>query len=76
MVTASERKQRRFSNWQLGLFAAVLLLLVVFIAENFNTVEVRVIVVRREMRLAYALLLAATLGFIVGWIASRLRARG
>jgi uncharacterized integral membrane protein len=53
--------------------AVVLLLLVVFIAENFSVVEVRLFISRVETRLAWALLLAGALGFAGGWLAARVR---
>jgi uncharacterized integral membrane protein len=56
-------------------WAIVLLLLVVFIAENFITVEVRFLFTKTETRLAYALLIAAALGFVAGYLLPRLRRR-
>lgn len=44
-----------------------LILLVLFIAENFLTVEVRLILGRVETRLAWALIIAAVLGFLTGY---------
>jgi uncharacterized integral membrane protein len=64
-------------NWPALLiaWAVVLALLVVFIVENFITVEVRFLFTRTETRLAYALLIAAGLGFLVGYLLPRLRRR-
>jgi uncharacterized integral membrane protein len=53
--------------------AVFLSLLVIFIAENFVNVEVRLIFVRVTTRLAWALLLAGVLGFLAGFAAARLR---
>ena len=54
-------------------WAAVLALLVLFVAENFVVVEVRLVLWRAEVRLAWALLLAGALGFLLGWLLPRLR---
>ncbi len=58
---------------QLVASAVVLALLVLFVAENFAVVEVRLIVWRMETRLAWALLVAGALGFAAGWLLPRLR---
>jgi hypothetical protein len=63
------------STVRLFAIAVVLGALTFFVAENFNTVEVRVFTLRRHTRLAYALLAAAVLGFVAGWVARRLRDR-
>ncbi len=63
--------QRRWTP-RLVAWAAVLVLLVVFVAENFEVVEVRLIFWRIETRLAWALLIAGLLGVAVGWLLPRL----
>lgn len=68
-----ERRMRRGWTARLVTWAVVLVLLVVFIAQNFITVEVRVLLFEAEMRLAYALIFAAALGFGVGLLFPRLR---
>lgn len=50
-----------------------LLLLVLFIVLNSLPVEVRLIVTSVQTRLAWALLLAGLLGFIVGYVWPRRR---
>lgn len=71
---AGQKQKRNAWGWHPRLFAwaIILALLVVFIAENFETVEVRLIVARTETRLAWALLLAAVLGFGAGLLLPRL----
>lgn len=59
--------------WRLLTGAVLLALLVLFVAENFSTVEVRLIVAKTETRLAWALLLAGVLGFVAGVIVPRIR---
>jgi uncharacterized integral membrane protein len=70
-----ERRARR--NWTVRLIvlAVVLALLVVFVAENFSEVEVRLFVTKERTRLAWALLIASTLGFVIGYITARARKR-
>jgi hypothetical protein len=64
------------ATWKLVAAAAVLLALVWFVAANFVEVEVRVLVVRARVRLAWALLAAACAGFVLGWVVARSSARG
>lgn len=62
-------------SWTLRLvIAAVLLaLLAAFIAQNYETVEVRVLFWSTDMRLAWTVLLAALGGVVLGWLLPRLR---
>jgi uncharacterized integral membrane protein len=53
--------------------ALLLALLAAFIAQNYETVEVRVLFWSTEMRLAWIVLLAALGGIIVGWLLPRVR---
>ena len=70
-----DERGRAQRNWTIRLvaFAVVALLLVIFIIENFVVVEVRLLLWRTEARLAWALLLAGALGFVLGLLFSRLR---
>jgi uncharacterized integral membrane protein len=74
-VTEAPKRQRRRAA-RLGALAVVLVLLVLFVAENFLTVEVRFFVSKTETRLAWALLTAAALGLAVGFLLGRFRRRG
>jgi len=64
-------------SWTFRLVVAAIILatLVVFIAENFVVVEVRLIVWRTDIRLAWALLLASLLGFSLGLLVALIRRR-
>jgi uncharacterized integral membrane protein len=73
MATNEPRRRDRLPTGRLVSIGIVVVLLAVFIAQNFTTVDVRLFVVERQIRLAFALLLAAALGFAAGWIARRLR---
>ncbi len=53
--------------------AVLLLLLVLFVADNFVLIEVRLVVTRIQMRLAWALIIAFLLGILAGIAISRLR---
>lgn len=70
-----EPGEKRSGTWtaRLVLAAVVVGILVLFIAENFVRVEVRLILVRVETRLAWSLLLAGLLGLIAGVLIPRLR---
>lgn len=66
--------RRLFTNRRLAVLvvvAVVLALLVLFVADNFVLVEIRLIVTRVEMRLAWALLIAALGGSIIGFVSGR-----
>jgi uncharacterized integral membrane protein len=72
-VADAEQGAQRSWTARLIAFAVVAMLLVGFVAQNFVTVEVRLLLWRVESRLAWALLLAGALGFILGLLAPRLR---
>ena len=62
-------------NWRARLIglAVIVVLLVVFIVENWLTVEVRFLFAKTETRLAWALIVAALLGYAAGWLTPKLR---
>jgi uncharacterized integral membrane protein len=62
-------------NWTIRLvvLAVAMVLLVVFVAENFLVVEVRLFFWKTDARLAWALIVAALLGFVIGLLVPRLR---
>ncbi|MFH1559930.1 MAG: hypothetical protein ABID84_00740 [Chloroflexota bacterium] len=73
-------RKQNIPSWQtwggagkLALIAICFTLLVVFAAENFVVVEVRLIAFSLETRLVWAVLLAAALGFSVGLLTARFR---
>lgn len=66
-----EREHGRGLGGWLLIVAAVLLIL--FFALNFQTVEVSLIVAKVDMPLIFALAIAALLGALVGWALPRLR---
>lgn len=65
----------RSRSWTLRvvLFAILLAALVIFVAENFIVVEVRLFLWRTEARLAWSLLVAGALGFGMGILFPHLR---
>lgn len=73
MRAPPEGQRRRTAR--LVLLAASLVLVVLFIAENFIVVEVRFFVSKTETRLAWALLTAAALGVAAGFLLGRFRRR-
>lgn len=74
---STEKTESRVRRWlrlaRQAIVALVVVLLIVFVAENLGVVEVRLIVWHTEIRLAWALLLSAALGFVAGWLLPRLR---
>lgn len=66
-----ERNVRDTARWvALGVIAVVL---VVFIAQNYDSVEVELFVWDGDIELAWALLAAAILGFLGGLLLPRIR---
>jgi uncharacterized integral membrane protein len=63
----------RRNAFQLIAWTIVLALLLVFVWQNDETVEVRMIAWDVDLRLAWALLIASGLGLVLGWLLSRLR---
>ncbi len=55
----------------LVLVAVLMILLVLFVADNFVLVEIRLLIFRIHMRLAWALLLALLGGAAIGFLAGR-----
>lgn len=70
---AESRVRRWLRRTRQMIVALVVVLLIVFIVENLDVVEVRLIAWHTEIRLAWALLLSAALGFIAGWLLPHLR---
>lgn len=77
MVEPRERSWRPGRSNQvvfwLVLVATGLALLVFFVADNFVLVDVRLFTFQRQMRLAWALLIAFAVGALFGAIAARRR---
>lgn len=71
--TSESRLRRWFRATKQAIAVLVFILLIIFIAENLGVVKVRLIVWHTEIRLAWALLLSAALGFIAGWLLPHLR---
>jgi uncharacterized integral membrane protein len=53
--------------------AIVLVLLIVFVLQNGDQVQVRLIAWDLDLRLAWALLIAAVFGAVLGWLLPKLR---
>lgn len=70
---ADDTRPRRSIAGQAKLGALVLVasLLVLFIALNFQNVEVNLLVTKQDIRLALALILAALLGLLAGLLTPR-----
>ena len=70
-----EASQQRSLGTQLKLAGSVLalVLLVIFIALNFEKVDVDLLIGTQNIQLAFALIVAAVLGFIAGYFAPRRR---
>ena len=49
----------------------LLALIAAFIAQNYETVEVRILTWSTDMRLAWTLLLATVFGIAIGWLLPR-----
>jgi uncharacterized integral membrane protein len=70
-----ERPARRSWTIRLAVGAVALGLLAAFVAENFSEVEVRLLITTERIRLAWALLIASGLGFVIGYFSGWWRRR-
>ena len=66
----SQVKSRSWRSWALGV---AVLLVVIFIAENSQEVEVKFLFVNTTTPLIFALLIAALLGAVIGYVAPLVR---
>jgi len=70
-VTEERKGMARSARlWAIGI---AVLLLVIFIAENSQEVEVRFLFVETQTPLIFGLLVAGILGFLIGWLAPIVR---
>jgi uncharacterized integral membrane protein len=61
------------TNWKSWAIGAVVLLLLIFVGQNAQKVEVHFLFASANMPLIFALLIAVVLGVLVGWLVPRLR---
>ena len=66
----SQVKSRSWRSWALGV---AVLLVVIFIAENSQEVEVKFLFVNTTTPLIFALLIAALLGAVIGYVGPLVR---
>ncbi|MCL6645185.1 MAG: hypothetical protein K6U88_09480 [Dehalococcoidia bacterium] len=71
-MTAAQPSDGKWRARLIG-FAVVVILLIVFIVQNWLTVEVRFLFATTETWLAWALIVAALLGYAAGWLTPKLR---
>ena len=71
-MTASQQRDWR-SQAKLVASVLALAILVIFIALNFEKVDVDLVVGTQNIQLAFALIFAAVLGFVAGYFAPRMR---
>ena len=60
-------------NWKRWLLGSVVLLLVIFVAQNAQEVRVDFLWVHTTTPLIFALVIAGVLGALIGWLGPRLR---
>jgi uncharacterized integral membrane protein len=68
-----QSQQRNWRGWALGI---AVLLAIVFIAQNSQEVKVKFLFVDTTTPLIFALLIAAILGAVIGYVAPLVRQRG
>ncbi len=61
------------SNWKHWALGAIILVLLIFVGQNAQKVEVRFLFAKANMPLIFALLIAIFLGVLIGWLVPRLR---
>jgi uncharacterized integral membrane protein len=70
-VTTPSQPRSRWTTARHVINAIVVLLLIIFIVDNYNDVRVHFVVTTVTIKLAWALVIAAVLGLIVGWLLHR-----
>jgi uncharacterized integral membrane protein len=71
----AERPQARRSSWRPWALGIAVLLVVIFIAQNAQKVKVDFLFVHTTTPLIFALLVAALLGAVIGYVAPLVRGR-
>jgi uncharacterized integral membrane protein len=66
-------QQRNWRSWALG---AAVLVAIIFIAQNSQTVKVKFLFINTTTPLIFALLIAAVLGAVIGYVGPLVRQRG
>jgi uncharacterized integral membrane protein len=66
-------QQRNWRGWALG---GAVLVAIIFIAQNSQTVKVKFLFINTTTPLIFALLIAAVLGAVIGYVGPLVRQRG
>ncbi len=74
--TKPQRDQRGGTNWRHWLIGFVAVVLILFVALNSQQVKINFIVGSATTPLVFALLIAAVLGMLIGWLGPRVRRGG
>lgn len=61
------------TNWKHWVIGTIVLLLVIFVAQNAQKVEVHFFFATTQTPLVFAMLIAVVLGVLVGWLVPRVR---
>jgi uncharacterized integral membrane protein len=61
------------TNWRHWAIGAIVFLLIIFVAQNAQKVEVHFFFAKAQTPLIFALLIAVVLGVLVGWLVPRVR---
>jgi uncharacterized integral membrane protein len=61
------------TNWRHWAIGTVILLLIIFVAQNAQKVEVHFFFAKAQTPLIFALLIAVVLGVLIGWLVPRVR---
>jgi len=76
MATPGElQTQAKKSSWRLWALGVAVLVAVIFIAQNSQEVKVKFLVVDTTTPLIFALLMAAILGAVIGYVGPLVRRR-
>ena len=61
------------TSWKHWAIGAIVLVLLIFVGQNAQKVEVHFLFAKANMPLIFALVIAVILGVLVGWLVPRLR---
>ncbi|HET8521979.1 MAG TPA: LapA family protein [Thermomicrobiales bacterium] len=67
-VTPPPRPRSRWTTARYVINAIIIILLIVFIVDNYNDVPVHFVFWTVTVQLAWALVIAALLGLVAGWL--------
>jgi uncharacterized integral membrane protein len=70
-----EETRHEGPNWKRWAAVAALIVLIIFVAQNSQKVQVDFLFTQTDTPLVFALIIAGALGALIGWLGPRVRRR-